>query len=65
MLLHNQEITEEVQKRKSKVLKEKKKKEDNQNTMTPNQWDVAKAALKMNRILLQETKEVSNNLILN
>ena len=42
MLLNNQQVTEDV---KEEILKIPKKKSDNENMMTQNLWDAAKAAL--------------------
>ena len=42
MLLNNQEITEEIKEEIKKYLETN----DNENTMTQNLWDVAKAVLR-------------------
>ena len=64
-LLNNQEITEEIKKEIKKYLETN----DNENTMTENLWDVAKAVLRGTFIAIQsylkkrETSQI-NNLIL-
>ena len=58
MLLNNQQITEETK----KYLETN----DNENMMTQNLWDAAKAVLRgrfiSNKILPQETRKISKNL---
>ena len=60
MLLNNQEITEEIKEEIKKYLETN----DNENTMTQNLWDVAKAVLTgkfiRNTILPQEMRKISN-----
>ena len=65
MLLNNQEITEEIKQEIKKYLETN----DNENTMTQNLWDAAKAVLRGKFITIQsylkkqETSQ-TNNLIL-
>ena len=58
MLLNNQEITEEIKEEIKKYLETN----DNENTMTQNLWDAAKAKREVysNTILPQETRKLSN-----
>ena len=49
MLLNNQEITEEIKEEIQKYLETN----DNENTMTQNLWDTAKAFLRGNFIAIQ------------
>ena len=62
MLLNNQEITEEIKEEIKKYLETN----DNENTMTQNLWDVAKAVLRGKFITIQsylkkqETSEINN-----
>ena len=49
MLLNHQEITEEIKEERKKYLE----KNDNENTMTQNFWDAAKAVLRGNFIAIQ------------
>ena len=65
MLLNNQEITEEIKEDITKHLETN----DNENTMTQNRWDAAKACSQKrevysNTILPQGTRKISNNLTL-
>ena len=65
MLLNNQEITEEIKEEIKKYLETN----DNENTMTQNLWDGAKAVLKGKNIAIQsylkkQEKSQINNLIL-
>ena len=58
-LLNNQEITEAIKEEINKYLETN----DNENTMTQNLWDAAKAVLRevySNTILPQETRNISN-----
>ena len=62
MLLNNQEMTEEIKKKIKKCLEAN----DNENTMTQNIWDAAKAGLRGKFIEIQsylkkqETPQISN-----
>ena len=62
MLLNNQEITEEIKKEIKKYLETN----DNENTMTQNLWDAAKAVLRRKFIAIQaylkkqETSQINN-----
>ena len=61
MLLNNQEITEEIKEDITKHLETN----DNENTMTQNRWDAAKACSQKrevysNTILPQEVRNISN-----
>ena len=65
MLLNNQEITEEIKEEIKKYLE----KNDNENTMTQNLWDAAKAVLRGTFIAVQsylkkQEKSQINNLTL-
>ena len=65
MLLNNQEITEEIKEEIKKYLETK----DNENAMTQNLWDAAKAVLRGKFIALQsylkkQVKSQINNLTL-
>ena len=65
MLLSNQEITEEIKEEIKKYLETN----DNENTMTQNLWDAAKAVLRGKFIAIQshlkeEEKSQINNLTL-
>ena len=65
MLLNNQEITEEIR----EEIKEYLETNDNENTMTQNQWDAAKAVLRGKFITIQhyfkkQEKSQINNLTL-
>ena len=60
-LLHNQEITEEIEEEIKKYLETN----DSENTMTQNLWDAAKAVSSKRKvysstILCQETRKISN-----
>ena len=61
-LLNNQEITEEIKEEIKKYLKTN----DNENTMTQNLWDAAKAVLRGTFIAIQsylkkqETSQINN-----
>ena len=61
-LLNNQEITEEIKEEIKKYLE----KNDNENTMTQNLWDAAKAVLRGKFIAIhsylkkQETSQINN-----
>ena len=58
-LLNNQEITEKIKEEIKKFLEIN----SNENTMTQNLWDAAKAVLREvynNTVLLQETRKISN-----
>ena len=61
-LLNNQEITEEIKEKIKKYLETN----DNENTMTQNLWDAAKAVLRGKFIAIQsylkkqETRNISN-----
>ena len=63
MLLNNQEITEEIKEEIKKYLETS----DNENTMTQNLWDAAKAVLRRKFIvkayLKKQEKSQINNLI--
>ena len=66
MLLHNQEITEEIKEEMKKYLETN----DNENTMAQNLWDAAKAVLRGKFIAIQaylkkQEKSQVNNLTLN
>ena len=62
MLLNNQEITEEIREEIKKYLEIN----DNENTMTQNLWDAAKAVLRgkfraiQSYIKKQETPQINN-----
>ena len=62
MLLNNQEITEEMEEEIKKYLETN----DNENTMTQNLWDAAKAVLRGKFIAIQsyikkqETSQINN-----
>ena len=59
MLLNNQEITEEIKEEIKKCIETN----DNENRMTQNLWDAAKAVLRevySNSISQQETRKISN-----
>ena len=65
-LLNNQEITEEI---KEEIKKKKTETNDNENTMTQNLWDAAKAVLRGKFIAIQshlkkQEKSQINNLTL-
>ena len=65
MLLNNQEITEEIKEEVKKYLE----KNDNENLMTQNLWDAAKAVLRGKFIAIQpylqkQEKSQINNLTL-
>ena len=54
--LNNQEITEEIKEEIKKYLETN----DNENPMTQNLWDAAKADLRGKFIAIQETRNISN-----
>ena len=62
MLLNNQEITEEIKEEIKKYLETN----DNENTMTQNLWDAAKAVLRgkfietQSYLKKQETSQINN-----
>ena len=62
MLLNNQEITEEIKKENKKYQETN----DNENMMTKNLWDAAKAVLRgkfiaiMSYLKKQETSQINN-----
>ena len=58
MLLNNQEITEEIKEEIKKYLETN----DNENTMTQNLWDAAKAVLRGNFIAIQSYLRNKKNL---